>query len=138
MKGWVWALLILGVWIAYKRDSTFASVVNRIVPGASGTLKSPLSSGFGSSVSGAARSGSTSPGSGQQTTQPALSTTFGVGNSGAGAGYTGIGVIHGGPIQKTTTSASSSGSGQSMGIVHGGPIRYSPITVGTGGTLGDE
>jgi len=90
MKGWVWALLILGVWIAYKRDTTFSNVVNRLVPTNGGTLKSPLSQGFGNSVSGASRSGSTSPGSGQSTVQPGLVSTYGVGGSGAGAGYTGV------------------------------------------------
>jgi len=92
MRGWIVVLIILGVWIAYKRDKTFASAVNRVLPAnkTAGTLTSPLAAGYGNSSAGASRSGSSSPGSGRATVQPPLYSTWGVGSSGAGAGFTGV------------------------------------------------
>jgi hypothetical protein len=96
MRGWVIILIVLGVWIAYQRDHTFSAITSKISAPrkrrGSGVI-SPRQRGYGATSIGG--SGYTSPGSGQPFVQPALNSSFGIGNSGLGPGVVGVSTLEG-------------------------------------------
>jgi hypothetical protein len=100
MKGWLALLIILGIWLAYKKDKTFGAVVaatNKAKPRKQG-VQGTLNPSYGRTGT-IATSGSASPGSGVPARQPSLISSWSHGSSGVGFGYTGV--TFGKPAQRT-------------------------------------
>lgn len=83
MKGFVIALIILGVWLAHKRGALSLDGKTSTKPKPRPrSIISTLSPGFGSGVNSAvSTSGSSTPGSGVPSTQPALASSWSIGGA---------------------------------------------------------
>jgi len=93
MKGLIVVAILLVLWLAYTRDSTFSSLTNPRKPqsgnagrnGVSGTLNP-----YYHRATNLSTNGGTSPGSGVPARQPQLISSWAHGSSGVGMGYVGI------------------------------------------------